>query len=155
MNMKVVGAELVRKGLEDLSQEIPRISRQRIYMTLTRARNILRKPAPRPSYPINWDSEKQRRFVLAMLRKRGGLPYRRSGKYQKGWNVAKAGNMAYTLTNDTPGAEFIGGDFIGRWQSRVHQSRWPVANDVLADEIDTLPNEIENNIASEARRMFA
>lgn len=153
MNLNIVGADLVRKGLEDLSREIPQISRQRIYGTLVRARARLKQSAPKPTYPIRWDSEKQRRKVMALLR--GNLPYRRTGRYQRGWNVVKAGNMAYRLENNSSGAEFIGGDFIGRYQSRIHQSRWPVANDVLADEIDTLPAEIENNISSEARRMFA
>ena len=154
MSVNVVGAERVHQGMEDLGRAIPRIGQQRIWGTLLRARHRLKEPAPRPSYPIRWDSVRQRKAFFATDGFGGGIPHRRTGRYQKGWTISKTGN-GYSLENTMPGAEYVGGDFMGAMQSRIHQSRWPIANEVLADELDGLPQEIENNIASEARRMFA
>ena len=153
ISVNVVGAEIVRMGLQDLSLAIPKIGRLQIYYALLHTRTRLHKPAPRPGYPIHWDSVRQRKAYFATDGFGRGIPTRRTGRYEKGWNIVKQAN-GYSLVNDTEGAQYIGGDFEGAWQSRIHQSRWPIANEVLADEIDTLPEEIENNISSEARRIF-
>lgn len=80
----------------------------------------LRIYPPRPVYPIAWKSEKQRRYVLMMLRRERNLPYQRTGDLARGWrgvvgvtprgdgirvlveNVAQSGGKRY--------ARFVGGD---------------------------------------------
>jgi hypothetical protein len=41
----------------------------------------------KPVYPIQWTSEKQRRFVMAKLRRDGNLPYQRTGALVNAWQV--------------------------------------------------------------------
>jgi hypothetical protein len=151
LSVRTIGADLVRRGLEDLGAEIPKISRLRIYQSMLKVRTRLRAPAPKPSYPIRWDSERQRRFVLAMLSERGGLPYRRSGRYQKGWNIVKTGT-GYRIENNSPGALHIGGDHSGRGQSNIHQGRWPLFQNIVEEEIRGLPQDIESHITYYSRR---
>jgi hypothetical protein len=47
--------------------------------------SILSTEPGKPRYPIRWTSERQRRFVMAKLRRQGNLPYRRTGQYAQGW----------------------------------------------------------------------
>lgn len=59
----------------------------------------------KPKYPIRWASDKQRRYVMAMLRKKDNLPYKRTGKLAKGWQVLAVfnpKNNSGTLTVDNP-----------------------------------------------------
>ncbi len=46
---------------------------------------ILSTEPGKPKYPIRWTSERQRKFVMAKLRKMGQIPYIRTGKYAKAW----------------------------------------------------------------------
>jgi hypothetical protein len=46
---------------------------------------ILSTEPGKPKYPIRWTSERQRRFVMAKLRRMGQIPYIRTGKYAKSW----------------------------------------------------------------------
>jgi hypothetical protein len=151
LSLRTIGADLVRQGLEDLGAEIPRIGQRRIYNTMLRVRSRLRQPAPRPRYPISWDSERQRRFVMALLREQGGPPYRRSGRYEKGWNIVKTGT-GYRIENNTPGALHIGGDHSGHGQSRIHEGRWPLFQRVVEDEVKGLPPDVESHISYYARQ---
>lgn len=150
LSVKTVGADLVRRGLEDLGAEIPKIGTQRIYLVMLRARTRLRKPGARPTYPIRWDSEKQRRAYFATDGFGRGIPYRRSGRYPKGWELAKLPN-GYRIENNTPAARYIGGDYSGQGQSQIHMGRWPLFQEVVEDEIQELPPDIEQAITYYAR----
>ena len=89
ITVKVVGADIVRPGLQDLEAQIPKIGRKGIYDMMVRVRSRLAQKPRRPSYPINWDSEKQRRYVLALLRRKDNLPYKPTGRYEANWKILK------------------------------------------------------------------
>lgn len=150
LTVKTRGAEIVRAGLEDLSKEVPRISRRRIYNTMLKVRSRLRAPAPKPSYPIRWDSERQRRKVLALLRQRGDLPYTRKGRYEKGWHIART-PTGYRLENPVLYSRYVGGAADGSGQSNIHRGRWPLFQQIVEEEIQTLPPDIEQHIGYYAR----
>lgn len=40
-----------------------------------------------PKYPLRWKSEKQRRYVMAKLRRENNLPYKRTGQLAASWLV--------------------------------------------------------------------
>lgn len=64
-------------------------------------------------YPIEWASDKQRRYVMAMLRRTGNLPYRRSGRLQKAWRIeskARLSDGTAALTNDTDYVQYVQGN---------------------------------------------
>lgn len=46
---------------------------------------ILSTEPGKPKYPIRWTSERQRRFVMAKLKRMGQIPYIRTGKYSEAW----------------------------------------------------------------------
>lgn len=66
-------------------------------------------------YPLPWKSVKQRRYVMAKLRREGNLPYKRTHKLIKSWRVVfkptqeqVVGNV--TLENIDPKARWVVGD---------------------------------------------
>lgn len=76
--------------------------------------------------PIQWTSEKQRRWYFWS---RGGFyspafpekfqRYKRTGKLAAGWRVTRQGNQyesTLTVSNDTPYLPYV----MGKWQQRFH-----------------------------------
>jgi hypothetical protein len=57
----------------------------------------------RPRYPIRWTSERQRKFVMAKLRRMGQVPYQRTGAYAAAWQwqaqTTQDGGL-FTIFND-------------------------------------------------------
>jgi hypothetical protein len=145
LTVRTVNAKLVRQGLEDLEKEIPEIGRKRIFDAMRRIRSRLATKPRRPTYPIKWDSERQRRYVLMLLMRQDNLPYRPTGRYEKNWEIVKTEN-GYTIENDAPFAKYASGDFRGMGQSRIHQGRRPLMMVVVENEIQELPQEIDNAI---------
>jgi hypothetical protein len=150
LSIKTKGAELVRKGLADLGAEIPKIARKDIYDALMRVRSRLASPAPRPTYPINWDSPKQQRAYFATDGFGRGIPTKRTGRYQKAWAVVRLA-AGYRIENPIPAAGYIGGDYSGQGQSQIHAGRWPLFMVEIENEIMELPPAIESHISYYAR----
>ena len=150
LSVKTIGADIVRMGLEDIGREIPLIGRKRIYDMMVRVKGKLNRPAPKPSYPIQWDSEKQRRAFFATDGFGRGIPSQRTGRYEKGWNIVKLAN-GYRMENNAPAAGYIGGDYAGQGQSRIHAGRWPLFQEEIESEIQDLPPDIEQHITYYAR----
>jgi len=90
------------------------------------------------TYPVQWDSEKQRRYVMWKL---NGQPYNRTGAYQYSWTVDTK-DAGATLLAPHPAAA-IGG-FPGGWQSRIHRNRWNNLTKILFDELGKIPQNISN-----------
>lgn len=151
MTVKVHDAELVRQGLQDLAAEVPQIGRKGIYDMMLGVRKIMRTPGEKPTYPINWDSDKQRRFVLAMLAAKNNLPYNRTNELPKGWTIEAVTN-GYKLYNPAKAAVYVYGNFEGARQSAIHKSRHPVAQQTVEAGIRKLPPDIEQNISYYARK---
>ncbi len=94
-------------------------------------------------YPIQWDSERQRRAYFATGGFGKGIPYRRTNRYRFGWRQELQPYRA-TLRNTHP-AGAVGGIASG-WQSRIHRGRWPYLLDVLFDELSKVPADISNRL---------
>lgn len=84
---------------------------------------LKKKPGP-PQYPLEWESERQRRFVMAKLRRENNLPYRRrpNGIVSK-WRVVfkPRGDVAGILIveNPDPAAQYLQGDKAQRFHIRT------------------------------------
>jgi len=152
LTLKLEGAEIVRKGLENLAAETPKVSRRRIYNTFLKIRTRMRQPGKAINYPVKWDSEKQRRAFFATNGFGRGIPSRRTDRYRLGWNIQQAGAIGYRLENNAPYSKYLGGTAFGPGQSNIHQGRWPILRDVFDEEIKKLPAEIEGDIKVAARR---
>lgn len=138
---KVVNAEIVRQGLENFGAEVPKVGRQRLYLTMLRIKTRLSKAPPKSSGPVNWDSPKQRRAYFATDGFYGGIPYRRRGTYERAWIIQRVDD-GYKLFNDFLMAVHITGDIYGRGQSRIHADRWPMFKTVSFEEMRDLPDEL-------------
>lgn len=102
-------------------------------------RKLINVSIPKPSYPLVWRSPRQRRFVMAKLRREGNLPYRRSGEFQKAWKVVavrERGTSLITVSNDSGITEYLAGSSADRQPMFPH---WYHYEDVLleAEEIAT------------------
>src|SRR5688572_28292922 len=101
LSISVHNAELVRKGLQDLGAEIPKIGRMQIYRTaLTIVRRIKVYP---PEVP--------------------GQTYIRTLRLGGGWNII-ANTNGYAIRNDTPYTKWVVGNAYGLEQAWMHQGRW-------------------------------
>ena len=123
-------SDALDRAPETMRQVVEGPIRQRIEGTLL----VRLKTAPGPpKYPLKWRSDKQRRFVMAKLRRAGNLPYRRTGLLTNSWAVALAfdgheGSIA--VTNAAPYARFVvGGPITG---DSVRQPMFPHFYDARA-----------------------
>jgi hypothetical protein len=130
LSITVTGAEIVRKGLQDLSAEIPKIGRQQIYRT---AQAIVREMKLYPPAPPM-------------------STYVRTGTLGAGWSI-ESKTDGYTIRNDTPYTKYVVGNAYGLEQAWMHQGRWQLQRDVTENEVSKLPEEIVREIELVARRL--
>lgn len=136
------------KVFDDLSKQIAKApTTLNIYVTTAIrkqveayvVRELVTAQIPKPTYPLRWKSEKQRRYVMAKLRKAGNLPYQRTGDFQRAWKVTavkdKSGGVI-AVSNDSGITEYVAGSSKDR-QPMFPQ--WYHYEDVLlqAEEIAT------------------
>jgi hypothetical protein len=96
------------------------------------------------SYPVDWDSEKQREAFFATGGFGKGIPYQRQGVYEAGWKEGQT-SAGYELANAHP-AGAIGGTPEG-WQSRIHRGRWNNLATVLTTELGSLIGKLLDRLA--------
>jgi hypothetical protein len=102
------------------------------------------KEAGKPvTYPIQWDSERQKRAYFATNGFGAGIPYQRTETYQYSGHVAPKPYGAQFFKPHPAGA--IGGTFEG-WQSRIQRGRWKKIFNVVDDEVSKLPERIKMNM---------
>lgn len=68
---------------------------------------------PQPKYPLRWKSDRQRRYVMALLRRTNNLPYKRTNRLGKGWKVTVVSDNAngvLMVENEVSYARFVQGD---------------------------------------------
>ncbi len=147
-----IDGQLVRKGLQNLSDEIPKVGRLQIYNAALRIRTGMRVRGPRPSWPIQWDSPRQRIAFFASEGFGGGIPHTRTDQYVDSWQLERIGDIGYRVFNFSNGAEAIAGDVVNGVQSKIHKGRWPVFRSVVLQEVEKLPQEISREIKVVAAR---
>ena len=145
-------AKIVKKGLQDLAAEIPRVGRLQIYRVMLRARSRLRKPGKAVKRPVPWDSVRQRVKVMIILRYvLKEMPYRRRGNLQKAFVIRNLKN-GYELENQLERAGYIYGDAEGKGQTRLFRGRYPIMRKVLDEEFDKLPTAVVAHLELVARQ---
>jgi len=93
------------------------------------------------TYPVNWDSAKQRRAFFATNGFGGGIPHERSNIPH--WTVTKAFENEVDLFGRHAAGPVFGLMPSGAWwQSRIHRGRWVVLKDVLYEELGKMPARI-------------
>lgn len=124
-----------------------------IEATVKEIQSQMQVPGKPVTYPIQWDSDKQRMFVMAKLRRENNLPYKRTGAYVNGWKVSTLPN-GYSISNTSPAGAIggtlkgspsllaQGGQSLSTWQSKIHRGRWPLFLVVVAEQISQLPKRV-------------
>jgi hypothetical protein len=130
-----VNGELVRMGLQDLSAELPKIGRRQIRTVMNR---IVRRQQAYPG-------------------ERPGQTYKRTGKLFYSWKIEEVEN-GYRISNTAARkgrsyAQYVVGDAYGTSQAWMHKGRWELTRDVVDQEIEKLPQDIEDEIIMVARRI--
>lgn len=110
----------------------------------------MREPGKPITYPVQWDSEKQRRAFFATNGFGAGIPYKRTGAYVAGWTKTELPN-GWQVSNQHP-AGAIGGTLQGKpsllaqggsalstWQSRIHRGRWKSFLVVATQRVSEMP----------------
>jgi len=140
ISITVEGAEIVRKGLEDLHAEIPKIGRQQIRTVMNR---IVRE-------------------MQAYPRKRPRQTYVRTGNLFSHWQIKELkekGQNGYSIDNRARSpkgrrreyARFVVGSATGKGQAWMHRGRWQLLRDVVDEEVKKLPKAITERIVMVAR----
>jgi hypothetical protein len=134
-------------------RKVPAIAR-RVGRDLRAEMKALTPPSPASKwpnhpYPLRWASERQRRYVMALLRSMGGPPYRRTGELEDGWHVRvekdQAGSAIY-IENDAPHWLYVygGPGVLGQWQQPFHQDiGWPDFGAVFESYEARIQDEVE------------
>jgi len=95
-------------------------------------------------YPVQWDSERQRRAYFATNGFGSGIPYQRSNRMILGIKTERV-PLGTNLSIPHPGGAVFGlPGSPSTWQSRIHRNRWVYLLDVLFDELSKIPTEISN-----------
>lgn len=140
-----------RKFLKNLVSFFQKSAEDAADETLTEIKRQMSAPGQPITYPVQWDSEKQKRFVIAKLREEGNLPYSRTDAYRNGWTITKHPD-GLSLSNKHP-AGAIGGTLKGSnlasltsWQSKIHRGRWPAILPIVRAEIGKLSKRIMDKL---------
>jgi hypothetical protein len=152
-----VSSAQIERDLAQFAQGLPRAAAQPIADALAGVRAEVSKPAPHPTYPLQWDSSRQRAAFYASGGFGRGIPYQRSGNYERGWQVqgntsSDGSTYGYTLINANEHAVYVQGDAQGYGQSRIHRGRWPLFSDVVNAAIANLPDRITAELYAFAQR---
>jgi len=96
------------------------------------------EPGP-PSYPLRWASERQRRYVMAKLRRENNLPYTRTHAFSQNWEVRPhlTDNSGFMIVeNDamTDSGEPLQDFIVGHRQQPFHKDTgWYRIEDEIED----------------------
>lgn len=120
----------------------------------------MREPGSPITYPVNWDSEKQKRFVLAKLKKDNDLPYTRKGDYEKSWTKTELPNGWQVSAKHPAGAiggvprEIkLGAELQTKWQSKIHKGRWKEFAKVATQHLKELPRRVIDRISVKVKTL--
>lgn len=125
----------IHKRLAAIPGKLERTANRTLGDVVKEITRIMQRPGLNVRYPVKWDSPRQKRFVIAKLKRENNLPYRRTGQYAGGWKYEAIQN-GYIVSNVGHKARYLAGDVSREGQSRIHQGRWrlfmPVVDAVLA-----------------------
>lgn len=139
----------VTQNLEQLGPAIEGVVNADIQQALENAKYSLGLPGKPISYPVQWDSEKQRRAYFATKGFGSGIPYQRTGAYNKGWQIEQTGYRLareFTLSNNVKYANWVSGGPQGDMQSRIHRGRWDVASETVKKHVSQMLIDVREGI---------
>lgn len=152
MQVRVGNKVLVAKALSMIGLDAEKTVRKAFRTSAKTITDKMSVPGKPVTYPIKWDSEKQRRYVMAMLREQNDLPYTRKGGYVASWKMSTI-RGGYQVANKWNKAGFIAGDIHGKRQSRIVKGRWPVFRKVIDAALRLVPRQIVSDLKITFKRL--
>lgn len=124
-------------AIKETAQKAPSLMATAFQRQAQRARSVglarLHVQPGKPVYPIQWTSERQRRFVMAKLRREGNLPYQRTGALVNAWQIDYATDNYdgfLRVYNESDIEQYV----TGINQQRFHRNTgWYQSQDILVD----------------------
>jgi hypothetical protein len=145
--------DAMRRGVENIATTLPRLADELMRQAADDVLAILRKPGRKISYPVHWDSQKQRRAYFASKGFGKGIPYHRTGGLNRSWKVARANDSPggqrygyYTVSSALKYAKYVAGNASGGQQSRIHAGRWTLFLGAFRKVIGKLPAKIRSKL---------
>lgn len=145
-----VESKQVSQNLERIGPAIDGVVNADIEQSLENARYDLQQPGKPINYPVQWDSEKQRRAYFATDGFGAGIPYQRTGAYNAGWEISKTGYglaREFVLRNIKTYWRFVGGGDRGQEQSRIHRGRWEVAAQTVRRHVEAMLVNVKQGVS--------
>jgi hypothetical protein len=139
-------SEVLIEDLKTAPRKFRKLYRTRINALAQTTLRKLQQPAPKVRYPIQWKSEKQRRFYFWSKGAGKGIPSKRTGALQAGWKVIDESDFTqglFTIYNDATTRDFFTGAIVyyeqyvtGENQQPFHRNTgWIRSQDILADAL--------------------
>jgi len=133
ISVKVTNGDLVRKGLESLRSDIPKIAKSRMFKHME---NIVRKMKIYPPKPA-------------------GSRYVRTFTLRNSWQIRQKDN-GYTISADPVQrgrryGKYVVGDAYGEQQASQN-SHWQLFRNVVEEEVAKMPKSIQDDIGIAAKR---
>lgn len=113
------------------------------------------------AYPVQWDSEKQRKAFFATDGFGSGIPYQRKGDYENSWKKTQLPNgwevsakhPAGAIGGTLKGASSLiaqGGQSFTSWQSKIHRGRWRSFLTTATQRVSEMPKDIIKRLKQKA-----
>jgi hypothetical protein len=138
--------QLVRRGLENLREALPKIGKARMDETAVEIARRMAKPGKKMTYPAKWASAKQRiKVIIMIMKKQGFLPYVRTHAHERGWKVERNTRGAKVYSN-TRGNKQIYGTMRNAQQADMFAGRWPILRVVYDAVVAGLPKKVKESL---------
>ncbi len=133
LKLDIRNMDKVVAALKKLDGRMPRTIQTIAKGVGQEVKNELQVEPRGPSYPIRWDSEKQKRWFFAQVTAGNiEVPYRRTHNLQRAWNVKARGRTNAVVGNPKPQAPYVQSQ---KRQSSIHRDRW-VTDEQAVDEVE-------------------
>jgi hypothetical protein len=151
-SLKTKGINAIRSALIGLAAKFKVGAESSLYLAAKNIRDEMQQEGLPVTYPINWDSERQRRAFFATDGFGGGIPYQRSGIAVGSWEAVKIDNGAQ-VSNPLSHIRFLSGSADGspvgagdKLQSNIHKGRWKLFYPVWTRVVNALPASIRERL---------
>jgi hypothetical protein len=140
-NLILEGKKKMQAALIGVLGKVEKAATLTLYIAAQNVRDEMRQEGKPVSYPIPWDSEKQRRAFFATDGFGRGIPTKRTGQAVGAWKAIRIQDGAET-SNPLSHIMFIS----GRRQSRIHKGRWKLFHVTVDAVLKKLPEALRARV---------
>ena len=142
-------------GVQTIAERIKRLPKEAADAGVEEANGYIVEfertyPKSRKGQPFAWSSEKQRKFVMAKLRRENNLPYSRTQQLRRGWKTVGKGSDQIVV-NEVPYAKWVKQKAT---MIKGHVQRgWTALEDDIRQRARTILKRFEGGVEKVVRKM--